>query len=82
MTDLPTIAAPQSRQAAPPELTQTRRRRVRRLTGRDKLVLSLMVAIPTLIEATLVWFPALDSIALSFTKWDGIRFSDIHNVGF
>ena len=41
-----------------------------------------MVAIPTLIEATLVWFPALGSIALSFTKWDGIRFSDIHNVGF
>jgi multiple sugar transport system permease protein/raffinose/stachyose/melibiose transport system permease protein len=41
-----------------------------------------MVAIPTLIEATLVWFPAVGSIALSFTKWDGIRFSDIRNVGF
>jgi ABC-type sugar transport system permease subunit len=83
VTDLPTIAAPQSRHAVPPETpTRTRRRRVRRLTGRDKLVLSLMVAIPTLIEATLVWFPALGSIALSFTKWDGIRFSDIRNVGF
>jgi multiple sugar transport system permease protein/raffinose/stachyose/melibiose transport system permease protein len=40
-----------------------------------------MVGIPTLIEAVLVWFPAIGSIALSFTKWDGINLSDIHNVG-
>jgi multiple sugar transport system permease protein/raffinose/stachyose/melibiose transport system permease protein len=40
-----------------------------------------MVGIPTVIEAVLVWFPAIGSIALSFTKWDGINLSDIHNVG-
>lgn len=56
-------------------------RRVRRLTGRDRLVLTLMVAIPTLIEAVMIWFPALASIALSFTKWDGIDLSGIKSNG-
>jgi len=83
VTDLPTIAVPETRSVrAPKPPARARGRRVRRLTGRDKVVLSLMVAIPTLIEGTLVWFPALGSVALSFTKWDGIRFSDIRNVGF
>jgi multiple sugar transport system permease protein len=49
----------------------TRRRR-RLLTRRDKLVLALMVGIPTLLHVGLVWVPALASIALSFARWDGI----------
>ena len=32
-------------------------RRVRRLSGRDKVVLGLMVGIPTLIQLVLVWIP-------------------------
>lgn len=56
-------------------------RRVRRLTGRDRAVLALMVAIPTLVEALLVWGPTLMSIALSFTKWDGLALSHIHGNG-
>jgi multiple sugar transport system permease protein/raffinose/stachyose/melibiose transport system permease protein len=47
-------------------------RRVRRLTGRDKFVLGLMVGIPTLLHVALVWVPTLVSVLLSFTKWDGI----------
>jgi multiple sugar transport system permease protein len=50
----------------------TRRRRRRLLTRRDKLVLALMVGIPTLVHVALVWVPALGSIALSFARWDGI----------
>jgi ABC-type sugar transport system permease subunit len=48
------------------------RRRRRLLTRRDKLVLALMVGIPTLLHVGLVWVPALASIALSFARWDGI----------
>jgi multiple sugar transport system permease protein/raffinose/stachyose/melibiose transport system permease protein len=46
--------------------------RVRRLTGQDKIVLGLMVGIPTLLHVALVWVPTLVSILLSFSQWDGI----------
>jgi multiple sugar transport system permease protein len=61
------VAATQGAQPA----GATRRRR-RLLTRRDKLVLALMVGIPTLLHVGLVWVPALASIALSFARWDGI----------
>lgn len=62
---------------APPR----KRKKLRRLTRRDKVVLSVMVGIPTLIEALLVWLPAAGSIGLSFTKWDGIDLSGIKSNG-
>jgi multiple sugar transport system permease protein len=46
--------------------------RLSRLTRTDKLVLILMCGIPTLLLIAFVWFPALASIGLSFTSWDGI----------
>lgn len=58
-----------------------KRKKLSRLTRRDKIVLSLMVGIPTLIEAIMVWLPALGSIWLSFTRWDGINLSDIKSNG-
>jgi multiple sugar transport system permease protein/raffinose/stachyose/melibiose transport system permease protein len=58
-----------------------KRKKLRRLTRRDKIVLSVMVGIPTLIEALLIWLPAFGSIALSFTKWDGIDLSGIKSNG-
>ncbi len=42
------------------------------LTRRDKLVLTLMVAIPLFFDLTLIWGPAIASIFLSFTDWHGI----------
>ncbi len=48
------------------------RRRGRRLTRRDKLVLGLMVGVPTLLHVALVWVPTVASVALSFARWDGI----------
>lgn len=42
------------------------------LTRRDKLVLTLMVAIPLFFDLTLIWGPAIASIFLSFTNWHGI----------
>jgi ABC-type sugar transport system permease subunit len=48
------------------------RRRYSLLTRRDKLVLTLMVAIPLFFDVALIWGPAIASIVLSFTNWHGI----------
>lgn len=59
-----------------------RNRRVRILSGSDKIVVSLMVVVPTLFVLVLVWFPALATVALSFTNWNGIgALSKIKGVG-
>ena len=41
-----------------------------------------MLGIPTLLHVALVWIPTIASIILSFTDWNGIRFSDMEWVGF
>jgi multiple sugar transport system permease protein len=43
----------------------------RRLPARDRLVVIIMVLLPTLFVVGLVWIPAFMSIALSFSRWDG-----------
>jgi ABC-type sugar transport system permease subunit len=63
-----TTAKP-TRQAATP---RRRRRGLRLLSRRDKLVLVLLVGIPLLLDLAFVWFPALASVFLSFTKWSGV----------
>ncbi len=50
-------------------------------SGRDRVVFALMVGIPTLVHVGLVWVPTLASIFLSFTDWNGIRFSAMSWVG-
>jgi multiple sugar transport system permease protein len=48
----------------------------------DKLVVVLMVAIPALIVTGLVWVPAISTVVLSFTDWNGIgNLGDIKFVG-
>ncbi len=67
----------------PPPVAPPRngRRGERRRGARDRLVIIAMVAIPTVLVVWLVWLPALASVYLSFTKWNGFRFSGIQWVG-
>lgn len=63
-----------SRPAVAPAPASGRRRRgrLRTLSGRDKVVITLMVGVPSLLLLAFVWGPALASIALSSTNWNGI----------
>jgi multiple sugar transport system permease protein len=49
-----------------------RRRRVRTLSGRDRLVVALLLGIPLVLDLAFVWVPALGTVLLSFTKWSGV----------
>src|SRR3954469_26031175 len=57
---------------APAAAPRRRRGRLRPLPRRDKIVASLMLGIPLLLDLAFVWFPALASVFLSFTKWTGV----------
>ena len=60
-------------QVATSEPTETKRKKRFSLhTRRDKVVLALLLGIPAAIHIFFVWVPALLSILLSFTRWDGI----------
>jgi ABC-type sugar transport system permease subunit len=83
---LPLVAMPSDQDPAASPSPHTgyrtpKNRKVQRLTKRDKVVLGFMVGIPVLIEAVLIWFPTLLSIALSFTKWNGLQFSNLRGAG-
>ncbi|MGW3243882.1 carbohydrate ABC transporter permease [Streptomyces sp. NPDC001070] len=56
-------------------------RRPRRLGPGDRVFLAAVIGVPLLALLVFVWLPALASMGLSFTSWDGIRLSDIHWVG-
>jgi len=57
-------------------------RQVRTLSGADRLIVALMVIVPTLVVVGLVWGPAIATVLLSFTDWNGIgNIADIKVVG-
>ena len=66
--------------AAPPQ--RGRRRRFSQLSKSDKLWLTLMVGVPTILHVVFVWVPAIATIVLSLTKWDGIKLGSWSGVGF
>jgi multiple sugar transport system permease protein/raffinose/stachyose/melibiose transport system permease protein len=76
------LIPPESRDpAGAPSKRRPGRGRVRRLSSRDKLVVALMVGIPTLIELMLVWLPMLMSVGLSFSRWNGLDLADLRPAG-
>jgi ABC-type sugar transport systems, permease components len=78
VTPAETTAAVAGRGAHPP----ARRGRLRQFTKRDRIVLAVMVGIPTLIQLVLVWLPTLFSVGLSFVHWNGLDFSDMKPAGW
>jgi len=68
MSDLPVVPP------APAEAAVPRRRsggRVR-VSGTDRVLLFLMVAIPLAMVVLWVWLPAIASVMLSFARWTGV----------
>jgi multiple sugar transport system permease protein len=60
-----------------------RRGKLKQLTGKDKVVLGLMVGVPTTIHVVLVWIPAILNAVLSLFKWNNLDpVSKADNVGF
>ena len=64
--------------AVPPE----RRRRFSQLSRSDKVWLRVMVGIPTTVHVVFVWLPAIATIILAFTKWDGLKLATWKFLGF
>ncbi|WP_406036533.1 sugar ABC transporter permease [Micromonospora sp. NBC_00898] len=83
MSDLPLIQA--DRAVPPPAATTStggRGRRLRLLSRTDRVVITLMVLVPLLLVVGLVWLPAVATVLLSGTNWDGIGpLSEIDWVG-
>ena len=60
--------------------TQRKARGGLRLSRTDKIVLTLMLAIPLIVLIGLIWGPAIVTVLLSFTSWDGI--GDLDSIKF
>jgi multiple sugar transport system permease protein len=71
MTDLPTVPATPA-EAAPRRQASRRRGRHVQASGTDRVLLALMVGVPTLLVVGLVWLPAVATVVLSFASWTGV----------
>jgi multiple sugar transport system permease protein len=59
-----------------------RRRRYSQLSRRDKIALALFAGVPTVIHIVFVWIPAICTIVLSFTEWNGLKLGTWKLTGF
>ena len=59
-----------------------RRRRYSQLSRRDKATLGIFVGVPSAVHILFVWVPAISTIILSFTAWDGLRLWTWKFLGF
>jgi multiple sugar transport system permease protein len=72
-TTTPAGTAPATDAAGATAVVYRRRRgRYSPLGRHDKLLLTLMVGVPLLLDLLLIWLPTLASVLLSFTNWTGI----------
>jgi multiple sugar transport system permease protein len=64
-------ASPASPGGAGANHIPVRRSRLSLLSRRDKVILGLMIGVPTFLDVVFIWLPTLASIGLSFTNWNG-----------
>ena len=60
---------------------KSKSRRRRAFTKGDRFTLSMFVGVPAFLHIVWVWIPALLTIALSFTYWNGVQLSNIRWAG-
>ena len=60
---------------------KSKSRRRRAFTKGDRFTLSMFIGVPTFLHIVWVWIPALLTIALSFTYWNGVQLSNIRWAG-
>ncbi len=75
------MSSPLTAEAPAPQTTPVRgrRRRLSKFTRRDISVLAVLVAVPVLLDLTLIWATTVASIGLSFTSYNGV--TDVKWVG-
>ena len=61
--------------------TNKKRSRRSAFTRQDRATLAGFVGVPTFLHVAFVWVPALMTIALSFTYWNGVALSNIRWAG-
>ena len=61
--------------------TKEKRSRRSAFTRQDRATLAGFVGVPTFLHVAFVWVPALMTIALSFTYWNGVALSNIRWAG-
>lgn len=61
---------------------KSKSRRRRAFTKGDRFTLSMFIGVPAFLHIVWVWIPALLTIALSFTYWNGVQLSNIRWAGF
>jgi len=64
-----------------PTAAKSKSRRRRAFTKGDRFTLSMFVGVPAFLHIVWVWIPALLTIALSFTYWNGVQLSNIRWAG-
>jgi len=76
------VSTPPASSSPPPEAARRGRRRIRRFSTRDKVLMAVMLGIPLLADVLFIWVPAISTVGLSFTTWDNLGgFSSIKNNG-
>jgi multiple sugar transport system permease protein len=59
-----------------------RRRRYSQLSRRDKATLGVFVGVPSAVHILFVWVPAIATVVLSFTAWNGLKLGTWKWLGF
>ena len=61
--------------------TREKSRRRQAFTRGDRFTLGMFIGIPTFLHIAFVWIPAICTILLSFTYWNGVQLSNIRWAG-